>query len=91
MMFETRKILGDESIGVAVMGVRVPLPVCHSEAVNVQTRQPLSAEEARQLLAVAHGVIVEDLPTPPEPKVGMRYSSAGYSRSAGPQTPLSPR
>ena len=44
MMFETRKILEDESIGVAVTCVRVPVRVCHSEAVNVQTREPLSAE-----------------------------------------------
>ena len=51
MMFETRKILEDESIGVAVTCVRVPVRVCHSMAVNVQTREPLSAEEARGLLA----------------------------------------
>ena len=46
MMFETRKILEDESIGVAVTCVRVPVRICHSEAVNIQTREPLSAEEA---------------------------------------------
>ena len=44
MMFETRKILEDESIGVAVTCVRVPVRVCHSESVNVQTREPISAE-----------------------------------------------
>ena len=44
MMFETRKILEDESIGVAVTCVRVPVRIGHSEAVNVQTREPLSAE-----------------------------------------------
>jgi aspartate-semialdehyde dehydrogenase len=64
MMFETRKILGDESIGVAVTCVRVPVRVCHSEAVNVQTREPLSAEEARGLLSAAPGVVLEDVPTP---------------------------
>jgi aspartate-semialdehyde dehydrogenase len=64
MMFETRKILGDQSIGVAVTCVRVPVRVCHSEAVNLQTREPLGAEEARALLAQAPGVIVEDVPTP---------------------------
>ena len=41
MMFETRKILEDESIGVAVTCVRVPVRVSHSESVNVQTREPL--------------------------------------------------
>ncbi len=64
MMFETRKILEDESIGIAVTCVRVPVRICHSEAVNLQTREPLSAEEARELLAAAPGVIVEDVPTP---------------------------
>jgi aspartate-semialdehyde dehydrogenase len=64
MMFETRKILEDESIGVAVTCVRVPVRVSHSEAVNVQTREPLGADGARQLLADAPGVALEDVPTP---------------------------
>jgi aspartate-semialdehyde dehydrogenase len=64
MMFETRKILEDEEIGVAVTCVRVPVRISHSLAVNVQTREPLSAEQARELLATAPGVAVEDVPTP---------------------------
>ncbi len=64
MMFETRKILEDESIGVAVTCVRVPVRVGHSEAVNIQTREPLSASEARELLREAPGIVVEDLPSP---------------------------
>ncbi len=64
MMFETRKILQDESIGVSVTCVRVPVMVGHSEAVNVQTRDPLSAAEARELLASAPGLALEDVPTP---------------------------
>jgi aspartate-semialdehyde dehydrogenase len=64
MMWETRKILGDESIGVSVTCVRVPVRVGHSEAVNVQTREPLSAEQARELLRDAPGVALEDVPTP---------------------------
>ena len=64
MMFETRKILGDESIGVAVTCVRVPVRIGHSVSVNVQTRSPLSAEDARSLLASAPGLAVEDVPTP---------------------------
>jgi aspartate-semialdehyde dehydrogenase len=64
MMFETRKILEDESIGVAVTCVRVPVRIGHSEAVNAQTREPLSADEAAELLREAPGVIVDDLPTP---------------------------
>jgi aspartate-semialdehyde dehydrogenase len=64
MMFETHKILEDDSIGVAVTCVRVPVRVGHSEAVNVQTREQLSAEQARELLSSAPGVVVEDVPTP---------------------------
>jgi aspartate-semialdehyde dehydrogenase len=64
MMFETRKILEDESIGISVTCVRVPVRVGHSVAVNVQTREPLSAEQALELLQSAPGLIVEDVPTP---------------------------
>jgi aspartate-semialdehyde dehydrogenase len=64
MMFETRKILEDESIGIAVTCVRVPVRVCHSEAVNLQTREPLGPDEARELLSVSPGLMLEDLPTP---------------------------
>jgi aspartate-semialdehyde dehydrogenase len=64
MMFETHKILEDESIGVAVTCVRVPVRIGHSEAVNVQTREPLSAERARELLADAPGVALENVATP---------------------------
>jgi aspartate-semialdehyde dehydrogenase len=64
MIFETRKILEDQSIGLAVTCVRVPVRVCHCEAVNVQTREPISIERVRQLLAEAPGVILEEVPTP---------------------------
>jgi aspartate-semialdehyde dehydrogenase len=59
---ETRKILGDQSIRVSATCVRVPVVTGHSEAVNVETREPLSAEEARELLASAPGVTVVDDP-----------------------------
>ncbi len=64
MMFETRKILEDQSIGVAVTCVRVPVRVGHSLAVNLQTREPLSPDEATALLAGAPGVALDELPTP---------------------------
>lgn len=64
MMFETRKILEDESIGIAVTCVRVPVRIGHSESVNVQTREPISPEEARELLSRSPGLALEDLPTP---------------------------
>jgi aspartate-semialdehyde dehydrogenase len=64
MMFETHKILEDESIGVAVTCVRVPVRVGHSESVNIQTREPLSAGRAVELLSRAPGVILENVPSP---------------------------
>jgi aspartate-semialdehyde dehydrogenase len=64
MMFETRKILEDETIGVAVTCVRVPVRVSHSESVNLQTREPLSAEQATELLAQAPGVELVNVPSP---------------------------
>ncbi|HEY4779498.1 MAG TPA: aspartate-semialdehyde dehydrogenase [Solirubrobacterales bacterium] len=59
---ETRKILGDGEIRVSATCVRVPVVSGHSEAVNVETRQPLSPERARELLAAAPGVTVVDDP-----------------------------
>lgn len=64
MMFETRKILEDEGIGVAVTCVRVPVRISHSEAVNVQTREPLSIARVNELLAQTPGVVVENVPSP---------------------------
>jgi aspartate-semialdehyde dehydrogenase len=59
---ETRKILGDPSIRVSATCVRVPVVTGHSEAVNLETRDPLSPERARELLAAAPGVTVVDDP-----------------------------
>ncbi|HVU86869.1 MAG TPA: aspartate-semialdehyde dehydrogenase [Pirellulales bacterium] len=63
MVYETRKILGDESIQVCPTCVRVPVSNCHSESILVETERPLSVEEARELFAAAPGiVVVDDLP-----------------------------
>jgi aspartate-semialdehyde dehydrogenase len=59
---ETRKILGDRAIRVSATCVRVPVVTGHSEAVNVQTRDALSPERARELLQAAPGVVVLDDP-----------------------------
>jgi aspartate-semialdehyde dehydrogenase len=64
MMFETRKILEDEQIGIAVTCARVPVRISHSEAVNVQTRAPIEPEQVRELLGAAPGVTLEDVPSP---------------------------
>jgi aspartate-semialdehyde dehydrogenase len=62
LMNETRKILDDQSIRVSATCVRVPVVTGHSEAVNVQTRDALSPERARELLRQAPGVTVVDDP-----------------------------
>ena len=60
MVWETRKILGDENIQVNPTCVRVPVFFGHSEAVHIETREKLGAERARELLASAPGVEVVD-------------------------------
>ena len=61
MLFRsTRKILGDESIGVCATCVRVPVANCHSESILIETERKLSAAEARRLLEAAPGIVVVD-------------------------------
>ncbi len=62
LVWETRKILGDDSIGVNATVVRVPVFYGHSEAVHIETRDKLSAADARKLLEAAPGVEVVDEP-----------------------------
>ena len=60
LVWETRKILGDESIQVNATVVRVPVFYGHSEAVHIETREKITAARARELLASAPGVEVVD-------------------------------
>lgn len=60
MLFETRKILGDDSIQVCATCVRVPVANCHSESVLVETERKLSVAEATELLAGFPGIAVVD-------------------------------
>ena len=60
MVSETRKIFGDPSIAVSPTAVRVPVVTGHSEAVTVETHEPLTAARARKLLENAEGVVVVD-------------------------------
>ncbi len=59
MTAETKKIL-DPAIKLTATCVRVPVFVGHSEAVNIEFEQPLSAEEARDILHESPGVVVID-------------------------------
>jgi len=60
MVWETRKIFADDSILVNPTAVRIPVFYGHSEVVNIETREPISAAQVRQLLADAAGVTVID-------------------------------
>ncbi len=62
MVNETRKILGDSSIGVTATTVRVPVFYSHSESVNIETVSKLSVAQARELLARSPGVRLVDDP-----------------------------
>ena len=63
MVNETRKIMGDESIGVTATAVRVPVFYGHSESVNIEfSGKKISAKEARVILSQASGVTVLDNP-----------------------------
>ena len=60
MVWETRKILEDESIMVNPTAVRVPVIYGHSEAIHVELKKPLTAAQARTILSKAPGVKVVD-------------------------------
>ncbi len=60
MVWETRKILGDPAIQVNPTCVRVPVFFGHSEAVHIETKDKITADEARALLEAAPGVVVID-------------------------------
>jgi aspartate-semialdehyde dehydrogenase len=60
MVWETRKIMGDDQIRVNPTTVRVPVFYGHSEAVHIETRDKINAESARKLLREAPGVCVVD-------------------------------
>ena len=59
---ETRKILHEPELKLAATCVRVPVPVGHGESVFLETKDKLTADDARELLGAAPGVIVQDDP-----------------------------
>ena len=60
MVWETQKILGDDAIRVNPTCVRVPVFYGHSEAVHIETKEKISADEVRTLLTDFPGVMVMD-------------------------------
>ena len=73
MVWETRKILEDDSIQVNPTCVRIPVFYGHSEAIHIETKTAISVEQARSLLAAAPGVTLledQELATPVEHGAG---------------------
>jgi aspartate-semialdehyde dehydrogenase len=62
VVIESRKILHLPDLRVSCTAVRVPVFMSHSEAVHVETREPLSPDRARELFAAVPGVVVRDDP-----------------------------
>ncbi|MFK8028054.1 MAG: aspartate-semialdehyde dehydrogenase [Gammaproteobacteria bacterium] len=60
MVWETHKIMGDDSIRVNPTAVRIPVKFGHSEAVHMELKKPMTAAQAKDLLAKAPGVVVMD-------------------------------
>lgn len=60
MVNETRKIFGDDSIGITATAVRLPVMGGHSESVNVEFHEDFDLNEVRELLSGAPGLVVQD-------------------------------
>src|SRR5699024_10046916 len=60
MVWETQKIIADDQIKINPTAARVPVFYGHSEAVHIETKQKITAEQARKLFAAAPGVVVLD-------------------------------
>jgi len=60
MVWETRKIMGDENILVNPTAVRVPVFFGHSEAIHIETRDKMTADQATALLKQSPGIVVLD-------------------------------
>ncbi len=60
MIFETKKILGDDSIKITATCVRVPVYYGHSESINLEFEKPCTVEQVKEILSKAEGVVVQD-------------------------------
>jgi len=60
MVWETKKIMGDENIQVNPTAVRVPVFYGHSEAIHIETTEKISAEKVREILSAAPGITILD-------------------------------
>ena len=63
MIDETRKILHAPNLAVTATTVRVPVPNCHSESINLEFEKPFDLDEVKRVLASAPGLVVMDDPS----------------------------
>lgn len=69
MVYETHKIMEDDSIRICPTCVRVPVANCHSESILVETERKVSVDEARELFTSFPGIkVIDDLPSGKYPK-----------------------
>ncbi|MCM2679241.1 aspartate-semialdehyde dehydrogenase [Echinimonas agarilytica] len=85
MVWETQKILGDESVLVNPTAVRVPVMYGHAEAIHIETRDPIDAEGVKALLRESEGIEVfendSEYPTPVEEGSGSDLVYVGRIRN----------
>lgn len=60
LVYETRKILGDQNIQISATSVRVPVFVGHGEAIWIETGKPITPEQAYDILKSSPGIILMD-------------------------------
>ncbi|MEE1551384.1 MAG: aspartate-semialdehyde dehydrogenase, partial [Nitrospinaceae bacterium] len=77
MVNETHKILEDDTIEVSPTAVRVPVIYSHSEAINVETEQPMNVKEVKELLSLSPGISVVDNPDQNEYPLAVNASGSG--------------
>ncbi len=89
---ESRKILHLPDLRLSCTAVRIPVFVSHSEAVHVETSEPLTPDRARALFAEVPGVVVQDDPRQPHVSPGDRgRRSRRDLRRPGPPGPVDRR
>ena len=60
MIFETKKILGDQDLKVTATCVRVPVYYGHSESINVEFEKPCTVEDVKDVLSKVNGIVLQD-------------------------------
>lgn len=60
VVWETRKIFGDESLNISCTCVRIPTMRAHAESIVVKTEKPIDAEDVKKLFSETKGIELKD-------------------------------